>query len=123
VGEWRSPLVEIDLNRELRLGFVTRTGSESLRAAGPDAATPMLPDGHTTYDFSRYIFEPAGLHHGKPAFVARDKTSEDKGEEGEQGGWRGLFAGAQLSPTVYAALGAAIGVAVTLLLANRRGGK
>lgn len=55
--------------------------ADTLTAAGTDAATKLRPDGHTTYDFSGYIFEQDGLHHGRPAFKARDKTAADDAAE------------------------------------------
>lgn len=62
VGGWRSPLVETEIGREISLGFARRAApaSATLGAVGADAATSIVPDGHTAFIFGKYIFEPAG---------------------------------------------------------------
>lgn len=114
-GAWRSPLVESDLNRPLHLGFVKDMCAESLSAAGTDAAMQLRPDGHTTYDFSRYVFEPDGLHHGKPTFKARDKTADD-----DAAGAPREVARAPLNLAVFALICVAVGVVAGAVLARRR---
>jgi hypothetical protein len=107
-------LVESELHRPLHVGFVKSRRAESLSAAGTDAATPLRPDGHTTYDFSRYIFEPDGLHHGKPAFQARDKTAEDDAAEAPR-----PLARAPLDLAMLAVICLAVGAVAGAALARR----
>mmetsp|Transcript_48887 Transcript_48887/g.104365 ORF Transcript_48887/g.104365 Transcript_48887/m.104365 type:complete len:176 (-) Transcript_48887:44-571(-) len=100
IGEWHSPLVEMQMKRALRLGFVETP--DGLIASGDDAATAIVPDQVSKLQFSKYIFKLDGLHHGRPAYVAHERPKLPEPTAQAQR--------LAISPATYIGVGVGIGV-------------
>ena len=84
LGSWRSPNVEqLQLKRQLQIGFKASTANGGLTAVGQDANTPICPDHQLRIDFSKMEWRQEGLNHGKPCYVAYDLPQEAPAAKGQ----------------------------------------
>ena len=115
LGEWRSPHVEaMQLKRKIVLKFERTGDGEALRVVGPDAATPLIPDGVCKVDLSKFVWKPEGMNHGRTAYLAHEGVATAAEEANKQAG------ASPLKPLLYGILGLLAGVACTLALTRRR---
>ena len=116
LGSWRSPNVEqIQLKRKLEIGF-SKSENGSLVAIGGDAGTAIIPDGACKVDLSKMEFVEQGLNHGRPCYIAKERTrpaatSKPVAETSD---------GASNSTHTYATLALGIAVGMLAMLAVQR---
>ena len=77
LGSWRSPNVEqLQLKRQLNLGFTRSPDGSGLVATGADAALAIIPDHIVKVDLSKFLWREAGLNHGRPMYEACERPTE-----------------------------------------------
>jgi len=117
VGDWRSPNVEqLQLKRNLHLGFAYDEAAGGLVATGDDAALAMIPDQITKITFSKLVFKESGINHGRVCYEAFERP-EPPPVAAAAHGLRAWLS----NPAVAAGAGVAIGMLALLALQRARG--
>ena len=77
----------VQLKRKLDLGFQPVKGSDSMQVCGADAPTKFAPDNLCQINLSQWLFKPAGMNHGRVAFLATQKPADadDNAEAAAEG--------------------------------------
>lgn len=114
VGNWRSPNVEqLQLKRQIKLGFEYSARAGGLVAVGEDADTAIIPDNMCKVRFSRIVWKESGMNHGRPCFEAEECPAEPEQPTAEQ-------ASLPMQTVGAIALGITIGVAAVLVAQRLR---